>query len=127
MFTTLADALNRAKERSGATAQDDSYLSELLTLSAGKNEANETIYRPFYCAAKWLEQNRSAQNLKEADGVKFTGLATPIASLLELQASSDTALALIIPKGFEAIQVEESQTTTTTRRVPRSHSPSLRP
>lgn len=102
MYDTLESALARAKERSGATTADDAYLTEVLTLSAGKNPADQTIYRPFYAAAKWLEQNRSGQALSEASGVKFTGLATPIASLLLLQASMDQALGLTVPAGFEA-------------------------
>jgi hypothetical protein len=127
MYTDLAAALNRVKERSGATAQDDSYLTELLTASAGKNAANETIYRPYFCAAKWIEQNRAAQTLKEADGVKFTGLTTVISSLFVLQDGFDKAFALTVPAGFEAQQTEEQTTTTTIRRVPRSHTPNLRP
>ncbi|MEM9486499.1 MAG: hypothetical protein AAGA83_22720, partial [Cyanobacteria bacterium P01_F01_bin.116] len=79
-MTTYLDkiaALARAKERSGATDVDNEYLNELLDMSAGTvNEV--THYRPFYCAAKWIEQNQSAQTISEASGAKFTGLQKPI-------------------------------------------------
>lgn len=108
-YTTLVDALDRAKERSGAADVDDTYLTELLILSAGKAPDNTIHYRPFYVAAKWLEQNLASQQISEADGAKFTGQATPIASLLALQASYDSANELTIPKGFEAVTVEAAQ------------------
>lgn len=106
MYTVLAEALARAKERSGAADTDNAYLTEILTLSAG-TAAGTTYYRPFYCAAKWLEQNLSAQTLKKArEGVEFTGLAKPIESLLALQAAYDKALGLTIPEGFEAVALD---------------------
>ena len=125
-YEVLADALIRAKERSGATAVDDPYLTELLVISAGKDPNNVTQYRPFFVAAKWLEQNLSAQALSEADGVKFTGQATPIASLLALQASIDQALSLTIPPGMEAVVPGESGGTATRYRS-RSLSITTRP
>lgn len=103
MYTTLSGALSRAKERSGATSTDDAYLTELLNLSAGKDGSDVTHYRPFFVAAKYLEQNRGQQALKKAkDGIEFTGLAKPIESLLALQASYDQGQGLTIPAGFEA-------------------------
>lgn len=106
MYTDLAAALTRAKERSGASAADDLYLTEILTLSAGVDPAGVTQYRPYYCAAKWIEQSRGDQTLTESDGTKFTGLTKIIASLFDLQAAIDKALGLIIPAGFEAISPE---------------------
>lgn len=102
MYESLSTALARAQERAG-TSGDDEYLTEVLTLSAGVDGDGATQYRPYYAAAKFLEQNRSAQTLSAAGDVKFTGLAKPIESLLGLQASIDKALGLIIPEGFEAI------------------------
>lgn len=105
-YTNLAAALARAKERSGATSADDAYLTELLQLSAGADATGATHYRCFYVAAKWLEQNRAQQTLSEAKGgTKFTGLAKPIASLMQLQMAYDTAQGLTIPKGMEAVQL----------------------
>ncbi|MEO1399683.1 MAG: hypothetical protein AAFV72_00325 [Cyanobacteria bacterium J06635_1] len=101
-YLDQAEALARAKERSGATDVDDAYLNEMLSMSAGTVDS-VTHYRPFYCAAKWIEQNRPGQQLSEADGVKFTGLQTPIDSLLGLQRAYDTANGLDVPSGFEAI------------------------
>jgi hypothetical protein len=109
MYPVLAAALARAKERSGATAADDAYLTELLTLSAGTDPAGVTQYRPFLVAALWLEQNQAKQALKKAGDVEFTGLTTPIASLLSLQASLDRSLQLTVPKGFEALELEQSK------------------
>ncbi len=102
MYTDLQASLARTKERSGATSADDSYLTELLILSAGVDASGVTHQRIFYVAAKFLEQNRAGQALSEADGAKFTGLAKPIASLLNMQAAYDIANQLIVPKGFEA-------------------------
>jgi hypothetical protein len=48
----------------------------------------------------------AAQTLASAEGVVFTGLAKPIASLLALQSAYDTANALVVPAGFEAILPE---------------------
>ena len=107
MYTDLSAALARAKERSGATATDNDYLTEILNLSAGTDASNVTHYRPFFVAAKWLEQNRGQQALKKAkDGIEFTGLAKPIESLLALQASYDQAQGLTVPAGFEAAALD---------------------
>jgi hypothetical protein len=110
-YLDIDDALARAKERSQgqATSADDEWLEELLSMSAGKTLANVTHYRPYYCAAKLLEQKQSAQLLSEADGAKFTGLAKPIDSLLALQAAYDSANALVIPLGFEALLPEPAR------------------
>lgn len=128
-YTVLADALIRTKERCGATTADDGYLTELLTLSAGK-AGSVTHYRVFFVAAKWLEQNRAQQALSKADGAEFTGLAKPIASLLNMQAAYDAANELTVPKGFEAISTEAiaNQTQRQTARFgTRSHTPTVQP
>lgn len=106
-YLILADALARAKERSGATSADDVYLSELLDLSSALDKSSVRHYRPFYVAARWLEQSRTQQALSEADGAKFTGLAKPIASLMELQAAYDASNELAVPKGFEAVVADQ--------------------
>jgi len=103
IYTDLTQSLNRAKERSGATINDEVYLTELLNLSAGIDTIGVKHFRPFYVAAKFIEQNQSIHTLKEADAVVFTGLPIPIASLLALQAAYDAANSLIIPPGMEAI------------------------
>ena len=121
-YTDLAGALARTKERSGASGADDALLTELLNMSAGTAADSTTHYRPFYVAATWMEQNQSAQQLLEADGAKFTGLAKPIASLLRLQAAYDRANGLTIPEGFEA--VTDAQTN---KRYTRSHAPKILP
>ncbi|MBE7384389.1 MAG: hypothetical protein F6J95_023620 [Leptolyngbya sp. SIO1E4] len=131
-YTDLADALARAKERSGATATDDTYLTELLQMSAAPDGGGTTHFRPFFAAAKWLEQNRTQQAISEADGAKFTGLATPIESLLALQYSYDQANGLTVPAGFEAValdcvQCDGAAAPPVTRRVSQSVGSCLRP
>lgn len=131
-YKLLADCLNETKTnpatRGLITAEYDAYLSNQLEIAAGKNSANETVYRPYYVAAKFLEQIRSQQSVRKADGAEFTGLALPIASLLGLQASLDKALGLIVPAGFEALPVNETTATETQRRrYTRSHSTQNRP
>lgn len=93
LYTNLDSALARAKERSMAKAADEGYLSELLQISFGTHRrTNEVVYRPFYVAAKYLEQSRRDQTLVEADGAKFTGQKIPIRSLLDLQEALDADL-----------------------------------
>lgn len=62
-----------------------------------------THYRPFYVAAKLIEQRQAAQALSKAGDIVFTNLAVPIASLMALQAAYDAANALVLPAGFEAV------------------------
>lgn len=102
-YLDLDAALDRAKERTQrqATTADDDWLTELLQMSAGV-AGGVTHYRPYYCAAKLLEQKLASQTISEADGAKFTGLAKPIASLLGLQAAYDSSNGLTVPVGFEA-------------------------
>lgn len=108
-FTELPAALARAKERcQGKAADSDSaYLTELLELSAGTAPDQAIHYRPYLTAARFLEQKATVHTVAVADGATFTGLATPITSLLQLQHSYDLANGLTIPPGFEAVQ--ESQ------------------
>ena len=100
-------AVERAKERAGIKdeSQDDTIL-EMLQDSKGMTEDHPMVYRPYYVAAKILEQDISKQQLAEAGDVKFTGLVTTINSLMGLQASIDQALGLIIPPYFAAIPKE---------------------
>lgn len=89
-YSDLSLALERARERSTAKPSDDKYLLEILELSYGIHKVSEQIvYRPFYAAAKFLEQARKDQTISQATEVKFTGQKVPIASLLDLQRSLD--------------------------------------
>jgi hypothetical protein len=104
LYLTIEDALKRARERADAGAEANEYLRELLFFSAGKSKSTGAqVFRPFYCAAKYLEQSRADQTLTEADGAKFTGQALPIKSLFDLQASID--LGLDVPIGFECYPI----------------------
>jgi hypothetical protein len=135
-YAVLPDCLNEVKNNPAVrglspSTDYDSHLDNQLVISAGKNSSDVTIYRPYYVAAKFLEQLRSQQILSKAeDGVTFTGLAKPIESLLNLQAALDLSLGLTVPEGFEAILpqcVTCDSPTTTTRYRTRSHRPTLRP
>jgi hypothetical protein len=135
-YAVLLDCLNEVKMNPAVRGlspgiEYDPHLENQLLISAGKNPSNTTIYRPYYVAAKFLEQLRSQQVLSQAeDGVKFTGLAKPIESLLALQAALDLSLGLTVPAGFEVVLpqcVTCDSPTTTTRYRTRSHRPTLRP
>lgn len=100
LYTDLDKSLERAKERAAAGAEDSAYLTELLLMSAGIHaETGQTVYRPFYVAAKYLEQSRRDQSFKSGDGSEFTGQKVPIQSLLDMQASLDAGLT--IPRAFQ--------------------------
>lgn len=109
MYSDLAASLNECKfnpaVRGLATDAYDDYLTNQLQISAGANADQETVYRPYYVAAKFLEQLRTQQTIRKADGAEFTGLALPIASLMGLQSSIDQSLGLTVPPGFEAIAI----------------------
>jgi hypothetical protein len=68
-----------------------------------------TIYRPYYVAARLLQQNRTDQALESADGAKFTGMTIPIESFMTEQRALDASLNLEIPPGFAAL-VDPSST-----------------
>lgn len=107
MYLDQAIALSAMKNlpatRGRTTAADDQFLNSLLVDSAGLLLPDTTVYRIYFVAAKFLEQPGSIHVISNAaNGVKFTGLAVPIASLFDLQRREDLALGLIIPPGFEA-------------------------
>jgi hypothetical protein len=101
---------------------DDSFLNGLLSASAGTvpeggasdaeqtYNAGATVYRHYYVAARFLETLRSQHVLsKGGSGVEFTGLATPIASLMSLQQGIDLSLGLEVPSGFGAVAIVEPE------------------
>ena len=91
MYTVLSDALLRVKDRAGLdTKEEDAYVIELLEMSFGfHKETRELTYRPFWVAAKILQQSQFHQTLKKDETTEFTGQAVPIQSLLDLQANLD--------------------------------------
>lgn len=104
MYTAIADALARAKERCQRENDDnDQYLTELLTMSAGKING-ETHFRPFWVAARFIAQDPDIRDIAEASGeAKFT-LANPrIADLMSQQAAYDLAYSLVVPPGMQAV------------------------
>jgi hypothetical protein len=133
MYTDLAACLLEVKNNPATKglikADFDSYLTNQLQVSAGKNPAQETIFRPYFVASRFLEQLRSQQQISKADGAEFTGLALPIASLLNQQAALDTALGLTVPPGFEAVPIggEGSSSGGSRRFGTRSQTTQIRP
>lgn len=104
MFTIKADAIAITKNRLDYDDTDDTlFIETLLDISVGKTRENlsQVVYRPFYVAAKELEQ-RFTNNLAEADGVKFLQYAKQIASLLAMQVSLDSLDNVVVPDAFDA-------------------------
>lgn len=103
MFTLKPDAIAMTRNRLDYDEDEDIFfISSLLDISIGKTSDNTVVYRPFYVAAKELEQ-RFTNNLKEADGAVFLQYEKQIASLLALQVSLDLADGLTIPDSFSAV------------------------
>jgi hypothetical protein len=104
MYTVLADALARAKERCQRENTDnDQYLTELLTMSAGKVADGTTHYRPFWVAARFIAQDPDIRDIAEASGeAKFTLAQPRIDELMASQAAYDLAYALTVPPGMQA-------------------------
>ena len=124
-YSDLGEAIAAVKAlpavRSLPVTADDAFLNALLVASAGKAPASgasegeitypagTTIYRHYYVGARFLEVLRSQHVLSQAGQNKFTGLAKPIAALMQLQQAMDTALGLIVPDGYEAVPAAEEQ------------------
>jgi hypothetical protein len=74
----------------------------LLTQSAAVDLNGKTQYRPYYVAAKLIEQSPKYQQLKSAEGgVAFTGMIRAIISHYRTQQSLDRRYAWAVPLGFE--------------------------
>jgi hypothetical protein len=108
-FTSPTDALVALKNlpavRGLSASCDDEFLVQLLSDSAAKStDGLTTYYRIYYVAAKFLQQPANLHQFKKADpGIEFTGMAVPIASLLDLQASEDAANGWIVPFGYQVV------------------------
>ncbi len=103
MFTFKPDALAMCRNRLDYDETDDIFfIDSFLDISRGRAEDNTIVYRPFYVAAKELEQ-RFTNNLQEADGVKFLQYEKQIASLLSMQVALDLSDKLAIPDSFSAV------------------------
>lgn len=111
-FLNLPLALDRVKDRAAILSpEQDSYIEELLSVSAATTGESVVVYRPYYVAAYILEQDISKQQISSAGDVDFTQLVTVIASLRSLQLSFDLANSLIIPPGMEVPSAGELPTT----------------
>lgn len=102
-FSDFDTVLAECRSKCGAVEDDDSYstLINTLILSAGTDSSGTTQYRPYYCAALFLEQDPGTQAISSGDGLSYTGMKTAIVSLYQLQASVDKLLGLTLPPGFE--------------------------
>lgn len=112
-YTNLTDATAFVISLTSVTGRD-AIIQQKLTDSAGTLIGNQTIgsvtvpagtkiWRPYYTAARLLQQNRQDQALKSADGAVFSGLTTMIESFMTEQRALDASLGLEIPPGFAAL------------------------
>ena len=93
LYSTLQSALERVKDRTSESEEKEDYVIELLEMSYGfHKQTRELVYRPFWVAAKILQQSPFYQTLKKDDSTEFTGQQVPIQSLLDLQANLDVDL-----------------------------------
>ncbi len=74
-------------------------VQEMLIYSAGTKDG-VIYYRPWYVAALLLSQDLTANNLLEADGVKFQSKEGIVKSFIATQRSLDLSLGLTLPPGF---------------------------
>jgi hypothetical protein len=105
LYREFEAALATVRDRTGFPKRGDPgpstmFMTDMLNVSAGTHKVDgEQEFRPFYVAAKWLEQDLENQTLSEGGGAKFTGVAVPIRSLFDIQAALDKSLN--VPPGFE--------------------------
>lgn len=93
LYSNLQSALERVKDRTAESEEKEDYVIELLEMSYGfHKQTRELVYRPFWVAAKILQQSSFYQTLKKDDSTEFTGQEVPIQSLLDLQANLDVDL-----------------------------------
>lgn len=104
LYSDLKSAISRVKSRAVTPEdeKDEDYIIELLQMSYGLHkQTKELIYRPFWVAAKILQQSPFHQSLKRDDTTEFTGQNVPIRSLLDLQANLDVDLDVCSGFGVE--------------------------
>jgi hypothetical protein len=94
-ITLLASARMIVLDKAGLEPDRITDVDLTLDITAGSNGA--ICYRPWYAAAKLLEQNLDIQALKKADGAEFTGQETAIRSLYAMQLAIDQIDALDTP------------------------------
>lgn len=97
----IQGAISLALQKSGFPEARSAELQTMLENSAATLNGSP-YYRPWYVAAKALEQDLDTQSIESADDVKFTGQQVPIRSLLEWQAAIDSNSGAIIPEAFSA-------------------------
>lgn len=103
-FTNIISATERVLRLLNKDNADSSLkelVQELLQYAAG-NQNTVPIYRPWYVAATVLSQDIVANNLTEAEGVKFKDKTAIVNSFMATQRSLDLSLNLEIPLGFSA-------------------------
>jgi hypothetical protein len=91
-ITLLSRATAIVLDKAGLEADRTADVELTLDITAGASSINGVAtpcYRPWYAAAKLLEQNLDVQALSQADGAKFTGQAVVIRSLYGIQQAID--------------------------------------
>jgi hypothetical protein len=106
-ITSLELALEIALDESKLDSTYEDKLTRILQYSAASRPSDGAIcYRPWYAAAKALDEDLDTQALTKADGAEFTGQLRPIRSLYGTQNSidlSDAALyGVVVPGPFNA-------------------------
>lgn len=104
LYLDLLECIELVKERAQVTdTTKEAAIENLLEDSAGLTYDGVTdVYRPYFTAARFLEQDHQTQKLSKAGDVVFTGLAAVIASLYNQQAGIDQKYQLIISSAFLA-------------------------
>jgi hypothetical protein len=80
----------------------EQLIEQNLADSIGLNAAAETVYRPYYVAARQIQRNRDDVTLKVADGATFDQMSVMIRSLFEEQIALDGSLGLDVPTAYDA-------------------------
>lgn len=101
-YTELTEMVTLVNQLTGVTGID-ALVRRKLGDSAATDPNGTLTYRPYFVAAKVLQQDRTTQALDSAEGVKFTRMEPVIASLMAEQQSLDSSLQLEVPAGFAAI------------------------
>ena len=110
-YLSIDASLEIAKNRAEVTdiTKEESLLN-LLEDTAGRSaDGLKTVYRPYFAAARYLEQDHQTQKLSEAGDVKFTNLVTVVASLYAQQAGLDGSYGLLIPDAFLTPLAQETR------------------
>ena len=105
-ITDIEVALDIALDESKLESDREDKILRILDYSAGSKSDGTLCYRPWYAAAKALDEDLDTQALVKADGAQFTGQIRPIRSLYNAQHSIDLVdgarHGIVVPPEFSA-------------------------